>query len=153
MKQDLRLTIDVLQKSTEEVYTWFECLTNEETIEVLKDFIEQVNNNAAYEFVSFTKNVLLEMNKTKTNEELFNIINNSDGNNIVTDQVESHPLYKTTKLSMAYFYKNIITFYKQHPKDAFIKELAKEFFKIQYDSGIMEKGQWGDTDILHGAKF
>ena len=146
MEQQLELTIELLQKQTQDVYTWFESLTKEETVEVCKSFIEKVNTNPDYAFVAFTKNVLLELSKTKTNEELFILIQSD--NDAFTKQVQSHPMYSNTALAFAYFYKGIIAFYKQYPKDKSIKKIAKGFFDLQYNSGIIEQGQWSNTDIL-----
>lgn len=151
MEQKLELTIELLQKQTQDIYTWFESLTIEEVVAVCKKFMEQVNNNPDYTFVAFTKNVLMELSKTKTDEEMFVFVQSD--NNALIKQIQSHPLYKNTELAFAYFYKGIIAFYNQYPKDENIKTIAKDFFSLQYSSGIMEKSHWSDTDIFDGAEF
>lgn len=151
MEQQLQLTKELLQKKTEDVYTWFESLTPKETVAVCKDFVEKVVTNPEYAFANFANNVLVELSKTKNERELFTFFNGNT--NSIKQHIESHPLYNNTKLALDYFYKGIIAFYNQYPKDENIKQIAKDFFSLQYNSGIMEADQWTDTDILDDAKF
>jgi hypothetical protein len=151
MEQQLQLTKELLQKNTQDVYTWFESLTPEETVLVCKNFVEQVNTNPEYAFANFANNIFAELSKTKNDEEIFTFIN--EGTDTITQQIESHPLYNNTKLAFIYFYKGIIAFYNQYPKNENIQAIAKNFFSLQCCAGVMEKGHWSDTDILKGVKF
>lgn len=150
MEKKLELTLELLGKPTQEVYTWFTSLTTEETVEVCKHFVAQMQNNPDYGVLKFMFNVLQELSKTYTNEELFLKVAANKGSGRLTfqDEMEKHPLFANTQLAITYMIKAVTAFYKKNRKNKDIKQLANDLFHVQYDSGIMGKDDWKDSDIL-----
>jgi hypothetical protein len=61
----------------------------------------------------------------------------------------SNPLYANTELALTYMMKAVTAFYKSNKKNKAIKKVAHDLFRVQYDTGIMGKDDWKDSDILH----
>ncbi len=150
MEQKLALTLELLQQPTQEVYTWFTSLTTEETVEVCKHFITQMNDNPDYGVLKFMFNVVADLSKTYTKEELFLKVaaNRGSGKLTFRDDMEKHPMFANTELAITYMMKAVTKFYKSNPTNKDIKQVAKNLFKVQYESGILGKDDWKDSDIL-----